>query len=177
MVGIECNKALVALVKEAVKDFRLTRIATQTERKPGSLYIDSETPEYDEDPQDLVQVQVFDGFIPSADKIDRISPFVTVRPVSAVVSNGGTQLKISIIVGTFSRDQDGYHDTLNVVDRIVTRIMQIPDNILDGRYNLVDNITWELTDDQDEPFFYVTMNTSWSMLSTFHEDSISKEYL
>ena len=59
MIALNCNKALIELVKEAVEDFRLSAPPRQTERIPGSLF-EENTPEFAEDPEALHEIAVHD---------------------------------------------------------------------------------------------------------------------
>ena len=97
MVELYCVDALCKLIKEALEDIRLHKPPRQTEERPGSLY-EEETPEYEDDPEDEIEIKVFNGWLPSKNfDNDADYPFVTVRPSNATVHNGATDLNIEII--------------------------------------------------------------------------------
>ncbi len=172
MIALNCNSAVVEFVREAVTDFRLQRAPRQTKRVPGSLY-QTTTPSYDEDPTDLKEIEVYDGWLPNKDAatVDDY-PFVTVRPSAATVNNGCTELTIEIVVGTFSRDEDAYHDTSNVAQRILMRLAQLKDNVLADKYERVDSMKWSMPYEQEQPFFMIVLTTEWRIYTSQFESSI-----
>ena len=150
MIALNCNKALIELVKEAVEDFRLSAPPRQTERIPGSLF-EENTPEFAEDPEALHEIAVHDGWLPNKDAATPADyPFVTVRPSEATVDNGITQLTIEIVVGTFSRK----------------------DNLLDHKYERVGSMKWSMPFEQEQPFFMIVLTTNWHIYSSQFDSSI-----
>ncbi len=172
MIALNCNKAVLDFVQEVVEDFRLPKPPRQTERAPGSLY-QTDTPTYSEDPADLKAISVHDGWLPNKDSATVADyPFVTVRPSEANIDNGITDLTIEIVVGTFSRDEDAYHDTSNIAERILMRLTQLKDNVLNGKYERVGSMKWSMPFEQEQPFFMIVLTTSWHIYSSQFESSI-----
>lgn len=172
MIALNCNKALIEFVKKAVEDFRLSAPPRQTERIPGSLF-EENTPEFAEDPEALHEIAVHDGWLPNKDAATPADyPFVTIRPSEATVDNGITQLIIEIVVGTFSRDEDAYHDTSNVAQRILMRLAQLKDNLLDHKYERVGSMKWSMPFEQEQPFFMIVLTTNWHIYSSQFDSSI-----
>lgn len=175
MVELYCVDALCEFVEEALGDFRLPKPPRQTEARPGSLY-EEETPEYEDDPSDEIAIKVYNGWIPSKSfDNDADYPFVTVRPSEGTVRNGATDLNIDIIVGTFAHDDVAYKDTMNVTHRLLMRLAQLEDNILDHKYERVGEMKWNLPFDQKEPYYMVVISTSWRIYTSQFETSIFRE--
>ncbi|MGN0902875.1 MAG: hypothetical protein ACI4M9_06290 [Succinivibrio sp.] len=173
MIALHCNQALIEFVKEAVADFRLSSPPRQTERRPGSLFEDNYTPEFKEEPKNLTEIAVHDGWLPNKDAATPDDyPFVTVRPSEATVTNGITQLTIEIVVGTFSRDENAYHDTSNVAQRILMRLAQLKDNLLAHKYERVGSMKWSMPFEQEQPFFMIVLTTNWHIYSSQFDSSI-----
>ncbi len=171
MVELYCVDALCKLIKEALEDIRLHKPPRQTEERPGSLY-EEETPEYEDDPEDEIEIKVFNGWLPSKNfDNDADYPFVTVRPSNATVHNGATDLTIEIIVGTFARDDLAYQDTMNVVHRLMMRIAQLENGILDRKYERMGDMKWELPFEQKEPYYMAIISTSWRIYTSQYESS------
>ena len=163
MVELYCVDALCKLIKEALEDIRLHKPPRQTEERPGSLY-EEETPEYEGKPKEFPsKSKNFDN--------DADYPFVTVRPSNATVHNGATDLTIEIIVGTFARDDLAYQDTMNVVHRLMMRIAQLENGILDRKYERMGDMKWELPFEQKEPYYMAIISTSWRIYTSQYESS------
>ena len=171
MVELYCVDALCSFVEKSLEDFRLKKPPRQTEERPGSLY-EEETPEYEDDPAEEIAIRVFNGWLPSKSFDNEADyPFVTVRPSEATVHNGATDLSIEIIVGTFVRDDLAYKDTMNVVHRLLMRLAQLKDNILDNKYERIGEMKWNLPFDQKEPYYMAVISTSWRIYTSQFESS------
>ena len=170
MIELLLNQALTDLVKTAVKDFSLEKsprkVETKNDRRPGGLFVDSD-PAVETETTERAGVTVYDGWLPSKD-VSRPSdfPFVTVRPSAGAVENGCTTVTEEIVIGTFSRDEDGYHDAMNVAQRIATAISNLKFNVLAGKYEKADPMSWNMPFEQEKPFFMVVLTTTWRVYTT-----------
>ncbi len=170
MIELLLNQALTELVKTAVKDFSLEKsprkVESKDDRRPGGLFVDGQS-KITTETKERIGVTVYDGWLPSKD-VSRPSdfPFVTVRPTSGVVENGCTTVTEEIVIGTFSRDEDAYHDTMNVAQRIATAISNLKFNVLAGKYEKGSEMSWSMPFEQEKPFYMLVITTTWRVYTT-----------
>ena len=149
MVTNMLTKALRVLCTDAVKDFRL-------ESKDGKLA----TP------------QVLNGFLPpkrSTDKED--FPFVIVRPEQGIGERESEEIHVSIIVGCYSEEFDGFEYGINVIERIKEKICSLPSETLAERYQMRYPVKWSMPTDQPWPQWQIEMETVWIMNSPQNTDN------
>jgi len=150
MIENNLIKALREFIKEAVKDFRLP----------------VENPEPIED-GDIRAPQIINGYLPpkrSEAKDD--FPFVMVRPEKGSIGEV-RKMTISIVVGCYTEEYDGYELCLSVMTRIANALNTMPNNILASKYVLSSDsdIDWELPDNQPYPQWELYMTTHWEFNS------------
>lgn len=165
MIEVFLNEAVCDFVKEIVKNFRLEKPPRVLERKPGSLYDESD-PNTHSDPDGVTPITVYNGWLPLKESDVDSFPFVTVRAVSGSVVSGRSDTVVEIMVGTFSRDAQAYRDCVNVMHRIMEQLTLLKNNILQKKYIRQDEMTWEMPFDQKEPYFAGVITTHWQMYST-----------
>lgn len=139
MVVNGLTKALQELCREAVKNFQLP-----TKGK------------------ELRAPQIINGFLPpkrSGDKED--FPFVIVRPEECVSDRGSEQIKVTIIVGCYSEEYDGFEYGLNVATRIKEKLLTLPAETLNQKYQFVFPLKWRMTSEQPYPEWQIEIETDW----------------
>lgn len=147
MVENELTRAIRALVAEAVKDFALP---TKPER--GSEEGVPRAP------------KVVNGYLPpkrSGQEDD--FPFVLVRAEEGATDLDSTEVKVSIIVGTYSEEFDGHEHCLNVMSRIRTALCSLPGMTIAHRYRLQHPIKWNTYGEQPYPYWQLDMQTTWNI--------------
>lgn len=175
MIELFLNQALVDLVRTSVKDFVLSGVKRKTEtsqgRRAGALFVDK-SPEITPEIVTDSGITVYNGWLPEKSAANPSDyPFVTVRPTAATVLNGGTQVTEEILVGTFSRDNLGYQDVLNVTHRIMMQIAELQNNVLANKYERMGAMQWSMPFEQEKPFFMAVITTTWNIYTTeFHFD-------
>ena len=145
MIEIYLTKALREFIKTAVKDFRLP--VEKGEIRPP---------------------QVINGFLPPKQYIQPNQsereddfPFVVVRPDKAETDSGKTEVTVSIIIGCYSKDFDGYEYCLNVMSRIRNALSSMKNGVLDKKYILQFPFEWDIVPEQPWPQWQVDITTRW----------------
>ncbi len=111
--------------------------------------------------KELVAPKIITGYLPpkrtgNADDF----PFIIVRPVSGS-TNEATLTDVSIIVGIYDEELTGFDRALEVVTRIRTALLSIPNQILENRYQLRMPIDWHNVDEQAWPQWQLSLITRW----------------
>lgn len=147
MVENELTRAIRELVAESVKNFALP---TKPER--GSAEGDLRAP------------QVVNGYLPPKRQGSKDDfPFVLVRADEGATDQDSTEVKVSIIVGTYSEEYDGHEYCLNVMSRIRTALCSLPGMVLANRYRLKHPIKWSTYAEQPYPYWQLDMQTAWDI--------------
>lgn len=137
------TKALRKLCGEAVKDFRLqTKQGNKETRAP----------------------RIVNGFLPPKrsgnGELDDF-PFVIVRPEGGGVERESTETRVTIIIGCYSEEFDGYEYGVNVAERIIEKICTLPSELLDCRYQMRYPIKWSMVSEQPYPQWQIDIETIW----------------
>ena len=149
MVVNELTKAVRELCAEAVKNFRLPTEGGEVLSAP----------------------QIVNGFLPpkrSGTKDD--FPFVIVRPTECGMNRGNQEIKVSIVVGCYSEDFDGYEYCVNVAERIAEHIATLPAETLKRKYQMRFPLKWSVVEEQPYPQWQVDMETTWVYNSPMNTD-------
>lgn len=143
MVENKLTLALREFIKEAVKNFRLP-VENGKIRAP----------------------QVINGYLPpkQSGNLDDF-PYVIVRPEKGSSEREATEVTVSIIIGCYAEDYDGYEYCLNVMARIRHALAELENNILANRYVLQFPISWEMVPGQPYPEWQLDMTTHWDFNS------------
>lgn len=131
-------------------------------------------------------VTVVDGYLPRrADDIPDPFPFVIVRPKEVSAVEELTTGTIELIVGCRYTGEDdfgdvtqpmnGYADCLNIVHRIRQALMNLPNRVLDKRYELTLPVKWVVHDDATFPFWQVDVTTTWEWFSPVALETLNSE--
>lgn len=115
-------------------------------------------------PGNLRAPQIIDGYLPPKRSTpDDDFPFVIVRAEEGIAQQGQTQVTVSLIIGTYTTETDGYAHCLEIMQRIRTALCQLPNQTLNARYQLAFPIEWRNVPDQPYPQWIIEMTTRWVM--------------
>lgn len=92
-------------------------------------------------------------------------PFVLVRPDSGQSEEEQTDVNVSIIIGCYTEEFDGYEYCLNIMQRIRTALCSLPNGILADKYVLDFPLKWENYPEQPYPLWQLDMDTKWAFNS------------
>ncbi len=149
MVTNLLTKVLRELCEQAVKDFLLPTKDGQTLRAP----------------------RIVNGFLPPKRSTDLDDfPFVLVRPEQCTTDRGSEEIRVSIIVGCYSEEYDGFEYGVNVVERIKEKICTLPSETLDQRYQMRYPVKWTMVPEQPWPQWQIDMETIWIFNSPRNTD-------
>lgn len=139
MIENKLSEALRDVIAEAVKDYVLPT-KTGAGRAPN----------------------IVNGYLPpKRSTLADDFPFVLVRPDQGASERGQTEVTVSIIIGCYSEEFDGYEYCLNVMTRIRNALAMMESQTLDRKYQLQWPITWENPTDQPYPQWQIDMTTKW----------------
>lgn len=135
------TKAIRAKVSKIVEDFRLTTEFEENPRCP----------------------RMFNGDLPPkrSDSLDDF-PFIIVRFEESESVNEETTATIVIVAGCYTEDYEGHEDCINVLSRIQTALLSMPDGILDNKYILQPPVLMTNLPEQPYPQWQVNMTTKWT---------------
>lgn len=149
MVVNELSKAIRELCAEAVKNFRLP-----TEKG-----------------KELSAPQIVNGFLPpKRSSVKDDFPFVLVRPTDCEMNRGSQEIKVSIIVGCYSEEFDGYEYCVNVSERICEKIATLEMETLKKKYQMRFPIRWNVPNEQPFPQWQAEIETIWTYNSPMNAD-------
>ena len=112
--------------------------------------------------------KVFDGYLPpkrslrGKDEENDDFPFVVVRVDDGISERGMTTATVSLIVGCYTTETDGYAHCLEVVQRIRLALCQLENHTLNKRFQLVFPIEWNNVPEQPYPQWQLEMTTKWA---------------
>ena len=140
MLESNLSKALCAFVSEATQDFRL-------ETKNG----------------ELKAPQIIEGYLPPkrAKNDDDDVPFVIVRFDDSTSELGQTAVTMSIVIGCYTLETDGYLYCLQVFECLRRALCEMPHQTLDERYQLAFPIECKNIDEHPYPYWQLEMTTHW----------------
>ena len=127
MVETKLVLDLGIFVEEVVKDYRMPTKTPGIERPP----------------------KIIDGYLPpKRSTADDDFPFVIVRAEEGKSLMGRTSVEVSLIIGTYTTETDGYAHCLEIMQRIRGALCQLPNQTLNARYQLEFPIEWRNIPDQ-----------------------------
>ena len=101
------------------------------------------------------------GYLPPLQSnTDNDQAYVIVRPISGATGEAQST-DVAIIVSCYDRDMTGFDRALDMVARIRTALLSIPDQVLESRYMLQLPIEWHNVDDQPWPQWQLSITTHW----------------
>lgn len=150
MVTNLLTKALRELCAQAVKDFVLPTKEGQKPRAP----------------------RIVNGFLPPKRSMDHEDfPFVLVRPEQCTTERESEEVRVTIIVGCYSEEFDGFEYGVNVIERIKEKICTLPAETLAQRYQMRYPIKWTMVPEQPWPQWQIDMETIWIFNSPRNTDN------
>ena len=133
------TEALCKKIEEAVKEFRLP-VQNGEMRAP----------------------KIINGYLPpKRSRVDDDFPYVVVRAESGVCDRGESSVTVALLIGCYSKDDDGHEYCLNVMSRIRTALMSLENETLDKKYILQLPIKWDLAPVQPVDQWQLDMVTTW----------------
>ncbi|WP_163538302.1 hypothetical protein [Gracilibacillus sp. YIM 98692] len=124
-----------------------------------------------------VPVNVFEQHLPNKNPNlnpgnDDPYPCIIIR-----LSNGenpnedeGQRTTVQFIAGVIDRDNNnqGYHDVLNIINRIIEDLRRNP--IINEKFEVDSSMTWSYHDEDVEPYFFAGLETYWTNPQNLRED-------
>lgn len=106
---------------------------------------------------------VFDGYLPPKRTLpDDDFPFVIVRAEEGTSFRGQTTVTVSLIIGCYTTETDGYSHCLTIMEKLRTAFCQLESQTLDRRFQLEFPITWSNIPEQPYPQWQLEMTTKWT---------------
>lgn len=110
-----------------------------------------------------------------ADSYEGMMPAVVVSPISyedKALEDGSSVLTVSVMAGAFSRDAmnvRGPWTVVNILERV--RRLLLTDRLVDGAYEAVEPLSWQLFDESCKPLWFGEMTTRWRILNPIRIDA------
>lgn len=140
MIETKLTIALGLFIEDALKEVRLPTKAKDDLRPP----------------------KVFDGYLPPKRTLpDEDFPFVVVRAEGGTSDRGQTTVTVSLIIGCYTTETDGYARCMEVMQKIRLALCQMESQTLDNRYQLQFPIEWNNVPEQPYPQWQIQMSTKW----------------
>ena len=148
--------ALKDFIQKVLNGEKLEAVVDDGLRPEGSLW---DTPDQHTEQSELSDVKVYDGFLPPLE--DSHVPFVYIRPTSATVNAGRTDLTVVLTVGVYAEDFKGYKDAMHVTRRITSALNSLKNNHLAKRFERTNEMSWSWNATDDTPYWSVDITTEW----------------
>lgn len=106
--------------------------------------------------------KVLNGYLPPkrANAEDDF-PFILVRLNSGETDLAASTVSVSIIVGCYSEEYDGYEWCVNVMSKIRESLFGLPCGTLADKYQFRPGFTWEIFPEQPWPYWQLDIKTQW----------------
>ncbi|MFH5187112.1 hypothetical protein ACHHV8_33520 [Paenibacillus sp. TAB 01] len=82
-------------------------------------------------------------------------------------------VRIKLLFGIFSRDDNGFVDVLNLMEKVRQSLLK--DRVVDNRYRLELPYKWKLFEDQPYPEWIGEADTTWMIPTILEEDAANRE--
>ena len=139
MIEQELVRALQEFLAEALKDFGMPT-------KDGKLRAP----------------KIIDGYLPpKRSGTDEDFPFVVVRADSGTADHNAANVEVTLIVGAYTEETNGYLYCLNVMTRIRNALLSLKNGCLADRFLLVGEFSWKNIEDQPWPQWNLFITTNW----------------
>ncbi len=143
MIEVYLTKAIRSFLTDVCKDYAL-----------GTEGGETRTP------------KIVNGYLPYESDSEQDFPFVIVRADSASTDGDMTDVDVDIIIGTYVPDDThpvGHDVCLEIMARIRTALVGLPEQLLEKRYQLQMPISWDMPAEQPYPYWQLNMSTKWSI--------------
>lgn len=106
---------------------------------------------------------IFNGFLPPKKEMpDDDFPYVIVRLDKGTVEQSVRRIAVSIIVGCYDLQFDGYESCVNVATRIINELTTCLNQTLDEKFMLTLPITWNVPAEQPYPQWELVIQAEWT---------------
>ncbi|MCM3141305.1 hypothetical protein [Brevibacillus sp. MER 51] len=111
----------------------------------------------------LTQPKVFLEALPqkAASSQEEDFPFVIIRAMGGEDQDGKASVSINLLVGTHSKDDDGFIDVLNIIEDVRQSLLK--NRVVGGSFRLDLPLKWKLFDEQPYPGWIGEINTLWEI--------------
>ncbi|WP_312117946.1 hypothetical protein [Brevibacillus reuszeri] len=117
----------------------------------------------------LTKPQVFLEQLPqkSASSQEEDFPFIIVRAMGGEDRTDGASASINLLVGTHSKDDDGFMDVMNIIEDVRQALLK--NRIVGGSFRLELPLKWKLFEEQPWPGWIGEINTLWTIPTVIEE--------
>lgn len=123
------------------------------------------------------RINVYDGYVPSADSDESHFPYISVIARSGTVVQGQASVDVTLELGTYSSDPaEGRKLLVNFVNRVQGALFSLENGILERTFTLEGEVSWEIKDEA-EPFYGASFSLSFAYRQPFHPYPVLKERL
>ncbi|TGV00499.1 hypothetical protein EN829_057710 [Mesorhizobium sp. M00.F.Ca.ET.186.01.1.1] len=107
--------------------------------------------------------QIFLEALPQrkADSQEEDYPFIIVRAAGGEDMEDGSTASLSLIFGTYSKDDDGFMDVLNIIECVRQALLKC--RVVGKSFRMELPLKWKLFDEQPYPAWVGEMNTMWTI--------------
>ncbi|GEB35305.1 hypothetical protein [Brevibacillus parabrevis] len=111
----------------------------------------------------LTTPQVFLEALPQrkADSQEEDYPFIIVRAAGGEDLEDGSTASLNLIVGTYSKDDSGFIDVLNIIEDVRQALLK--KRVVGQSFRMELPLKWKLFDEQPYPGWVGEMNTLWTI--------------
>ncbi|MEK5069812.1 hypothetical protein [Sporosarcina sp. FSL K6-1508] len=118
------------------------------------------------------EIQVFKQHLPRKTKSTSRNPGNTFYPCVIVYLDEGEngKVKVLLIVATHDEETDnqGYQDAMNIVEKIMQDLGRNPQ--VDGRYEIQEEPKWFYNEQDNYPYYFAWIETSFEIPRSLRED-------
>lgn len=103
-------------------------------------------------------------------KVDKEDfPYVLISPIQQTWNLNVSKVELVLIIGTYSKDLDGWKDTALMAERI--RQYLTTNKYVAKKYEINSDARMEFPDDQPYPITFCAMYVSFNVYNTYNEES------
>ena len=169
MTQVELLEALKKFLDDALKDINLFAPKNLSVAPIGSLKVTQplaeELPQIEVDTP--VKVNVFEGFVPSAKKDDSYFPYVSIFILEGSTNGRCSTAKIQLDLGVYApNEEEGIKPLLNLLQRLLFSLNTLENYILDKKFTLNPEITWQIAGEDTRPYYNASIFTTWQFLNS-----------
>ena len=106
--------------------------------------------------------QVVEGWLPPKESQDTPDiPYIIIRLTEGEDTNDIARTTIKILVGTYSEDNDGWKDSINILLRIRERLLTV--RTIGNKFRVELPLKWKLFEEQPYPIWIGELATIWTV--------------
>ncbi len=104
--------------------------------------------------------QVVEGWLPPKESQDTPDiPYIIIRLTEGEDTDEVARATIKILVGTYSEDNDGWKDSMNILLRIRERLLTM--RTIENKFRIELPLKWKLFEEQPYPIWIGEITTNW----------------